>query len=128
MGTTPYMFCVKWFGGSVNTPSSSDSKSRLFPENNKRWLDPTYRAGKYLAIDCEMVGVGVDGSESSLARVSLVNYHGVVQLDEYVKQREKVVDYRTRYSGIRDVDMVKGLLCCLSWHSCCIKTLISSTF
>jgi RNA exonuclease 4 len=57
-----------------------------------------------------MVGVGIDGSESSLARVSLVNYHGVVQLDEYVKQREKVVDYRTRYSGIRDVDMVKGLL------------------
>ena len=64
-----------------------------------------------------MVGVGIDGSESSLARVSLVNYHGVVQLDEYVKQREKVVDYRTRYSGIRDVDMVKGLLSRLSWHS-----------
>ena len=56
-----------------------------------------------------MVGVGIDGSESSLARVSLVNYHGVVQLDEYVKQREKVVDYRTQYSGIRDVNMVKGL-------------------
>ena len=74
-----------------------------------------------------MVGVGIDGSESSLARVSLVNYHGVVQLDEYVKQREKVVDYRTRYSGIRDVDMVKGLLSRLSWHSW-IETLISSTF
>ncbi|KAF8626359.1 hypothetical protein AX15_005011 [Amanita polypyramis BW_CC] len=64
--------------------------------------------GKYIAIDCEMVGIGIDGSESSLARVSLVNYYGVVQLDEYVKQREKVVDYRTQYSGIRDVNMVKA--------------------
>lgn len=96
---------------------SSDSKSKLSVEGKKINWTPLGRPGKYLAIDCEMVGVGIDGSESSLARVSLVNYHGVVQLDEYVKQREKVVDYRTRYSGIRDVDMVKGLLHRLSWHS-----------
>ena len=31
-----------------------------------------------------MVGVGIEGNESSLARVSLVNYYGAVQLDEYV--------------------------------------------
>jgi hypothetical protein len=89
---------------------SSNSKSRLFVERKKDDWTPLERPGKYLAIDCEMVGVGIDGSESSLARVSLVDYHGVVQLDEYVKQREKVVDYRTRYSGIRDADMVKGTL------------------
>ncbi|TFK50900.1 hypothetical protein OE88DRAFT_1660039 [Heliocybe sulcata] len=64
--------------------------------------------GKYLALDCEMVGVGIDGSESSLARVSLVNYHGAVQLDEFVRQRERVVDYRTQYSGIRPSDMVNA--------------------
>ncbi|KAK7032173.1 3'-5' exonuclease [Paramarasmius palmivorus] len=64
--------------------------------------------GKYLALDCEMVGVGIDGSESSLARVTLVNYYGAVQLDEFVKQRERVVDYRTQYSGIRESDMVKA--------------------
>ncbi|KAK2460610.1 hypothetical protein APHAL10511_007080 [Amanita phalloides] len=66
------------------------------------------QSGKYLALDCEMVGIGLNGSESSLARVTLVNYHGVVELDEYVIQLEKVVDYRTRYSGIRDVDMIKA--------------------
>ncbi|PFH52437.1 hypothetical protein AMATHDRAFT_74229 [Amanita thiersii Skay4041] len=64
--------------------------------------------GKYLAIDCEMVGVGDEGAESSLARVSLVNYHGVVLLDEFVKQRERVIDYRTQFSGIRASDMVKA--------------------
>ena len=64
--------------------------------------------GKYLAIDCEMVGVGIDGEESSLARVSIVNYWGAVQMDEIVKQKERVVDYRTQWSGIRPSDMVRG--------------------
>jgi RNA exonuclease 4 len=67
------------------------------------------RPGKYLAIDCEMVGVGVDGSESSLARVSAVNFHGAVQMDVFVRQRERVVDYRTQWSGIRASDMVNGV-------------------
>jgi RNA exonuclease 4 len=67
-----------------------------------------FRPGKYVALDCEMVGIGIDGTESSLARVSLVNYHGAVLLDEFVKQRERVVDYRTRYSGVRAKDVTKG--------------------
>ncbi|KAF9444113.1 hypothetical protein P691DRAFT_796790 [Macrolepiota fuliginosa MF-IS2] len=62
--------------------------------------------GRYLAIDCEMVGVGIDGEESSLARVSMVNWYGAVQLDVFVRQRERVVDYRTQWSGIREKDMV----------------------
>jgi RNA exonuclease 4 len=68
----------------------------------------SFRPGKYVALDCEMVGIGIDGTESSLARVSLVNYHGAVLLDEFVKQRERVVDYRTRHSGVRAKDMTKG--------------------
>lgn len=55
-----------------------------------------------------MVGVGIDGAESSLARVSLVNFYGAVQLDEFVRQRERVVDYRTQFSGVRESDMVKA--------------------
>lgn len=55
-----------------------------------------------------MVGIGIEGKESSLARVSIVNYHGAVLLDEIVKQRERVVDYRTEWSGIRPSDMVNG--------------------
>ncbi|PIL35383.1 hypothetical protein GSI_02109 [Ganoderma sinense ZZ0214-1] len=62
--------------------------------------------GKYLALDCEMVGVGLEGAESALARVSLVNYYGFVILDAFVRPRERVVDYRTEFSGIRPSDMV----------------------
>ena len=70
--------------------------------------DAQHRPGKYLALDCEMVGVGIEGQESSLARVSLVNYHGAVQMDVFVRQRERVIDYRTQFSGVRPSDMVHG--------------------
>ncbi|XP_078153816.1 polynucleotidyl transferase, ribonuclease H-like superfamily protein [Carex rostrata] len=56
---------------------------------------------KVLAIDCEMVGVGFEGSKSALARVTLVNIWGNVVYDEYVRPMEHIVDYRTRISGIR---------------------------
>jgi len=56
-----------------------------------------------------MVGVGPNGSESSLARVSLVNYYGYTLLDVFVKQRERVVDYRTQWSGIRPENMVNAV-------------------
>ncbi|KAI8835134.1 ribonuclease H-like domain-containing protein, partial [Chytridium lagenaria] len=56
--------------------------------------------GKYIAMDCEMVGVGSNGTRSILARISLVNFHGHVILDDYVIPTEPVTDYRTRVSGI----------------------------
>ncbi|KAF8599926.1 ribonuclease H-like protein [Ceratobasidium sp. AG-I] len=68
----------------------------------------TDEPGRYLALDCEMVGVGEDGKESSLARASVVDFHGRVVLDEFVQQRERVTDYRTQYSGIRPEDMVEA--------------------
>ncbi|KIK55787.1 hypothetical protein GYMLUDRAFT_205188, partial [Collybiopsis luxurians FD-317 M1] len=52
-----------------------------------------------------MVGIGIDGSESSLAQMSNVNYFGAVALDEFVKQREGAVDYRTQWNGIMERDM-----------------------
>jgi RNA exonuclease 4 len=52
-----------------------------------------------------MVGLGHLGAESALARVSLVNYHGHVLLDTYVAPRERVTDYRTWVSGIREEDL-----------------------
>ena len=58
-----------------------------------------------IAIDCEMVGIHEKGSESTVARVSLVNYHGHVLLDTFVQPREKVTDYRTWVSGVRASDL-----------------------
>lgn len=56
-----------------------------------------------------MVGVGPEGKESALARVSIVNYYGNVILDKFVLPREKVVDYRTHVSGITREILKNGI-------------------
>ncbi|XP_010876566.2 RNA exonuclease 4 [Esox lucius] len=63
---------------------------------------------KAVAMDCEMVGVGPDGEDSIVARVSLVNHFGKCIYDKYVKPTEKVIDYRTAVSGIRPEDIKNG--------------------
>ena len=49
-----------------------------------------------VAIDCEMVGVGENGKDSVLARVSLVNQFSDCIYDKYVMPTETVTDYRTK--------------------------------
>ena len=61
-----------------------------------------------LAIDCEMVGVGRNGKESILARVSILDYYGKVLIDEYVKPTEEVTDYRTEITGITPEKIENG--------------------
>lgn len=63
---------------------------------------------KVVALDCEMVGTGYNGKDSMLARVSLVNYFGHCIYDKYVKPTEKVTDFRTSVSGIRQRDLKDG--------------------
>ncbi|EEB05814.1 exoribonuclease Rex4 [Schizosaccharomyces japonicus yFS275] len=57
------------------------------------------KLGKYIAMDCEMVGVAND--VSVLARVSIVNYHGRVVYDTFVRPKERVLDWRTWVSGVK---------------------------
>lgn len=57
--------------------------------------------GRYVAMDCEFVGVGVDGTQHALARVSVVNFHGEVLMDVHCKPRERITDYRTAISGVK---------------------------
>ena len=83
--------------------SSSDSSLQIFKHEHKinEGLSRTVDAGKYISIDCEMVGVGpTPDNESALARVSIVNYHGDQIYDSFVQPREGVTDYRTYVSGI----------------------------
>jgi RNA exonuclease 4 len=66
-------------------------------------------AGKYIALDCEMVGVGpTPDKDSQLARVSLVNWHGEQLYDTYVLPQLPVTDYRTHVSGIRPHNLSEG--------------------
>uniref|UniRef100_A0A182WMB0 RNA exonuclease 4 n=1 Tax=Anopheles minimus TaxID=112268 RepID=A0A182WMB0_9DIPT len=62
-----------------------------------------------IALDCEMVGIGTEGKEHMLARVSIVNEQGAVIIDRYVKPQETVIDYRTDISGIRREDIEDGV-------------------
>lgn len=60
---------------------------------------------KVVALDCEFVGVGPEGKEDALARASLVNSRGEVLYDSFVRVETRVVDYRFRYSGVKEADI-----------------------
>uniref|UniRef100_A0A7S2Y5Y4 RNA exonuclease 4 n=1 Tax=Entomoneis paludosa TaxID=265537 RepID=A0A7S2Y5Y4_9STRA len=60
---------------------------------------------QYVAMDCEMVGVGMGGHKSVLARVTIVDWNGDIVLDQYVKPTETITDYRTFVSGITEEDL-----------------------
>ncbi len=53
----------------------------------------------YVALDCEMVGVGPGGVRSVLSQVVVVDWVGRVLLSTYVRPAEAVTDYRTHVSG-----------------------------
>ncbi|KAL2156811.1 hypothetical protein VTH06DRAFT_4517, partial [Thermothelomyces fergusii] len=70
------------------------------PGRPNEGLAADVRVGKYVALDCEMVGVGDGGHEDALARVSVVDFHGRRVYDSYVRPRRRVVDWRTSVSGV----------------------------
>mmetsp|Transcript_6670 Transcript_6670/g.9604 ORF Transcript_6670/g.9604 Transcript_6670/m.9604 type:complete len:403 (+) Transcript_6670:60-1268(+) len=72
------------------------AKEENLPEDSKQ---------KYVAIDCEMVGVGEEGKRSALARVSVVNWYNDVLLDTFVKVPDRVTDFRTHVSGVTPSDI-----------------------
>jgi len=65
-------------------------------------------AEKFIALDCEMVGIGPLGRKSALARVTLVDWNGNIVFDEYIQQQDEVTDYRTFVSGITPQILTKA--------------------
>lgn len=103
---------------SLSPSASPDSIARhhsvLLSQGNGsskgvRTSSPLLRPGKYVAIDCEMVGTGPQGRLSELARCSVVNYEGDVIYDKYVQPELPIVDYRTRWSGITKQHMKSAI-------------------
>lgn len=71
--------------------------------------DPRKTAiGKYIAMDCEFVGVGSD-DRLALARVSIVNLYGHEILDVFVRPTERVTNWRTWVSGITPRHMADAI-------------------
>lgn len=62
--------------------ASNAKKSALQADEDQ--LTEAYKQ-KYVALDCEMVGIGSDGKKSALARVSMVDWDGNVLMDTFVK-------------------------------------------
>lgn len=85
-------------------PSASDLTKKLV-KTTKDDINLT----KFLAIDCEMVGIGFKGKKSILARVSICNLFGKCIYDKHVMPGagEEVVDYRTEVSGVRRQDLLE---------------------
>jgi len=91
---------------------------------------------KVIGMDCEMVGVGDDGKESILARVSMVNQYGCCIYDKFVKPTERVTDYRTKVSGVRRADLLNGMFVILIlivrkvWlkYHCHIKDIVGALY
>ncbi|NXG16722.1 AEN nuclease, partial [Grallaria varia] len=99
---------------SLSPSASPDSIARhhsvLLSQGNKvRTSSLVLRPGKYVAIDCEMVGTGPQGRLSELARCSVVNYEGDVIYDKYVRPELPIMDYRTRWSGITKQHMKRAI-------------------
>ncbi|KAL9615015.1 MAG: hypothetical protein Q9167_000547 [Letrouitia subvulpina] len=86
-------------GPHIQKPKPAASFTFEAKDKINEGLSQTAKVGKYLAIDCEMVGVG-PYNESALARVSVINYHGHQVYDSFVLPKEEVKDYRTFVSGI----------------------------
>jgi RNA exonuclease 4 len=90
------------YGGSLKDTTVQGSKA----DNINGGVSEDVDIGKYVGIDCEMVGVGGEEDRSALARVSIVNFHGTQVYDSYVKPKEFVTDWRTKISGVSAKNMV----------------------
>nr|POE46762.1 rna exonuclease 4 [Quercus suber] len=83
--------------------SSGPSSNGIYDDDINGGLHPTRKAGKFVALDCEMVGTGPPPhNDNLLARASLVNFHGEQIYDSFVLPPPglRVLDYRTHVSGV----------------------------
>lgn len=93
----------------VKEEAAAKSKKQSLEAKNlaEDALTDEYKS-RYLALDCEMVGIGTDGKKSALARVSIVDWNGKVVLDTFVQVPTRVTDFRTFVSGVTAKDIQKG--------------------
>jgi RNA exonuclease 4 len=101
----------------TKTNKKDQEHQRSLPNNQYDDYDddhvPLEEQANYVALDCEMVGVGEGGRWSSVARVTMVAWDGSIVLDEMVRPDQEVTDYRTFVSGITAQDLESANCCTL---------------
>jgi DNA polymerase III epsilon subunit-like protein len=90
---------------SSSSSSSSEHSQQRCSYPHRQHRHPHHRRLQQhgydiVAIDCEMVGIGMDGLDSMLARVTIIDWNYQIIYDQYVKPQQPVMDYRTHVSGI----------------------------
>ncbi|NXH64311.1 I20L2 protein, partial [Rhabdornis inornatus] len=93
----------------TGAPAKTKGKGRGAPRGTPKTDSAPPAPSKLVAMDCEMVGTGPGGRTSALARCSIVTYEGDVVYDQYVRPEAPIVDYRTRWSGIRPRHMANAV-------------------
>lgn len=63
-----------------------DKHTKRKQAKSAEWIDNS----QIVAMDCEMVGVGLSGKQSALARCSIVDFNGEVLYDKHVRPAEKI--------------------------------------
>lgn len=92
------------------TEAAADTKEDTVPDFDNLPSDKKAKdIGKFVSMDCEFVGIGPDGKDSALARLSITNFYGHVVMDEFVKPRETVTDWRTWVSGVKPEHMKNAI-------------------
>ncbi|VDP67680.1 unnamed protein product [Echinostoma caproni] len=76
-------------GGKLTKSNSISKQSVQFNHKRAKFSgkDAHHKPTRRIAIDCEFVGVGFEGKENALARVSIVNQFGHVLLDSGILRR-----------------------------------------
>ena len=97
-------------GGDTSKKLLRGSEAQNNQQEEDKNISPSVRA-KYIALDCEMVGLGPGGKKSALARCSVVSFDGDVLYDRFVRPKGFVTDFRTKYSGVRQQDLRQGEAC-----------------
>lgn len=73
---------------------------------------------KIVGLDCEMVGLGVNGKTNALARCSVVDFNGKVLYDQIIRPKGYVTDFRTKWSGIKRSDLRKDKENVVTFEEC----------
>jgi RNA exonuclease 4 len=87
-------------------------------ELDSRKSVPVEEQAKYVALDCEMVGIGAGGKQSALARVSITAWDASVLMDTFVQVPDRVTDFRTHVSGVRARDIKARTSKAMELHAC----------